>query len=189
MKLTSKLKPFGLFLVLSLMSIAGYSQDTYFTRNGYIKFFSHTPVEDILGQNYKVSSVLDTKTGKIEFAALIRAFEFEKKLMEEHFNENYLESVKFPKATFKGDIQNFDKAKLMASKGKQKVTVVGDLTIHGITKRVTVPGTIEVKEGKLEIASVFKVKPEDYNIKIPGAVRDKIAQELDVTVAMTLAGM
>ena len=70
------------------MGIAGFSQEKYFTRDGHIKFFSSTPVEDIEADNYKVTSVLDETTGKVEFAANMKSSEFEKALMEEHFNEN-----------------------------------------------------------------------------------------------------
>ena len=145
-------------------------------------------MEDILAQNFKVTSVLDASTGKVEFAILIKGFEFEKALMQEHFNENYLESGKYSKSTFKGAITDFNKLDLK-SIGKNKVSVTGDLTIHGVTKKVTISGTVESKDGKLNLSSDFKVKPEDYNIKIPGAVKNKIAKELEVTVSMSLSKM
>ncbi len=176
------------FLLMILMSAGSFAQGTYFTRSGYVKFFSTTPMEDILAQNYKVTSVLDASTGKLEFAVLIKGFEFEKALMQEHFNENYMESGKYSKSTFKGAINDFDKLDIN-SIGENNVTVTGDLTIHGVTKKVTIAGTVENKDGKLNLSSVFKVKPEDYNIKIPGAVKSKIAKELDVTVLMSLSKM
>ena len=189
MKTLNQNRRFGLgLLLIILMSAGSFAQGTYFTRSGYVKFFSTTPMEDILAQNFKVTSVLDASTGKVEFAILIKGFEFEKALMQEHFNENYMESGKYSKSTFKGAITDFDKLDLKGI-GENNVTVTGDLTIHGITKKVTIAGTVESKDGKLNLASVFKVKPEDYNIKIPGAVKNKIAKELEVTVSMSLNKM
>lgn len=175
-------------LAIILLSIPGSTraQDKFFTRDGHIKFFSSTPMEDIAADNYKVTAVMDMADGKIEFAALIKAFEFKKALMEEHFNENYLESDKYPKSIFKGTIKDFSKIDL-SKDGKHKVEVIGDMTMHGVTKPIRVTGNIERKGEEILVYSLFKVKPEDYNIEIPGAVRDKIAQEIEITVDVKLA--
>ncbi|HSI90317.1 MAG TPA: YceI family protein [Adhaeribacter sp.] len=159
------------------------AQDKYFTKTGKISFFSSTPMEDIEAHNSKATSVLDAKTGKMEFAILMKAFEFKKALMEEHFNENYVESGKFPKATFAGAITD-PAAVDFAKDGTYKVTVKGKMTIHGVTREVEAPGTITVQNGVVKASSVFNVAPEDYEIEIPKLVRDKIARQIKVTVDM-----
>ena len=158
------------------------AQERYFTRTGYIAFFSETPMENIEAHNYKVTSVWDASTGAVEFAALIKAFEFEKALMQEHFNENYMESNTFPKATFKGTFSGVT-ADQLKKPGTYTVEVKGDLTMHGVTKPVATTGTIVVdQEGKVKAESTFVVSPEDHEIEIPGMVRDKIAKEIQVQV-------
>jgi polyisoprenoid-binding protein YceI len=153
------------------------------TKNGYIGFFSRTPVEDIKADNNQVASIIDTSTGDFVFQVLIRSFRFEKTLMEQHFNESYLESDKFPKSTFAGRITNLP-AVDFSKNGVYNVTVEGDLTIHGITKKISAEGTIEVADGVISANSKFNIVPEEYNIKIPGVVRNNIAKTIEVTVAM-----
>jgi len=158
------------------------------TKNGYISFFSHTPIEDIKADNNQVAGVLDISTGELVFQALIKSFQFEKALMEEHFNENYMESDKFPKSSFKGKITNLSAVNFSKS-GKYEVTVVGDLTIHDVTNKISSKGTLEVFTGGINANSKFNIVPEDYKINIPGVVRDKIARNLEVTVAMKYTPM
>ena len=155
----------------------------YMTKNGYIGFYSHTPVEDIKADNNQVASVLDISTGELVFQVLIKSFHFEKALMEEHFNENYMESEKFPKSTFKGKIINLSLVDFTKN-GKYDVDVEGDLNIHNVTKKVNVKGSIEIISGGINAFSKFNIVPEDYNINIPGIVRDNIAKNLEVTVTM-----
>lgn len=153
------------------------------TKNGYVGFFSHTAMEDIKGDNNQAAGVLDAATGEMVFQLLIKSFHFEKALMEEHFNENYMESDKYPKSTFKGKITNL--ASVDFSKpGKYDVTVEGDLNIHNVTNKISVKGTIEVVTGGINASSKFNIVPEDYQINIPGVVRDNIAKNLEVTVTM-----
>lgn len=168
--------------ILSLLFISAIGQK-YITRNGYIGFYSHTPIEDIKADNNQVAGALDVSTGEMVFQALIRSFHFEKALMEEHFNENYMESEKFPKSTFKGKIVTLT-AVNFSKPGIYEVTVEGDLTIHGITNKVSAKGTVEVVSGGINAASKFNIVPEDYKISIPGVVRDKINKDLEVTVTM-----
>ena len=117
------------------------------------------------------------------FQVLIKSFHFEKALMEEHFNENYMESEKYPKSTFKGKITNLSSVNF-SKNGTYDVTVEGDLTIHNVTNKVSIKGTIEVITGGINASSKFNIVPEDYNIEIPGVVRDKIDKNLAVTVSM-----
>ena len=167
--------------VLALSS--AFAQDRYFTKTGQVQFFSATPMENIEANNTAASSVFDARTGKMEFAVLMKAFKFEKALMEEHFNENYVESGKFPKASFAGAITNLEAVDFKKN-GTYKVNVKGNLTIHGVTKEVEAPGTITVENGKVKANSVFNVTPEDYKIEIPKLVREKIAKQVKVTVNM-----
>ncbi|MEZ4827727.1 MAG: YceI family protein [Bacteroidia bacterium] len=155
----------------------------FMTRTGHIKFYSHTAMEDIEANNHQVTSILDTGTGELVFAVLMKSFQFEKALMQEHFNEKYVESAKFPKSTFKGKIINVEEVNF-AKDGSYKAKVTGDLTIHGVTKEVSTEGTIVVAAGKISASAKFPVAVADYDIKIPGVVKDNIAKEIEVTVEM-----
>jgi polyisoprenoid-binding protein YceI len=168
-------------VVLSLAKADSFAQKIFFTRNGHVDFFSAAKLEDIKADNDKVTSIINTTTGEIEFSILNTAFQFEKQLMQEHFNENYMETPKFPKSIFRGKITNLDKINFQAD-GSYPAEVTGDLTIHGVTKSVTTTGTIIVKDGKFRAQSSFTVKPEDYGIKIPNLVRDNIAKDIKITI-------
>lgn len=157
----------------------------YFTRDGQISFFSKTDVEDIEAKNYKVVAVYDIASGSIEFSALMKAFEFKKALMQEHFNENYVESDKYPKAVFKGKVENFSSAEL-SKFGEYPVSVIGELTMHGVTKSISAPGKITVTKSGLEAVSEFVVKLADYEIQIPKLVESNIAKSIKVDVKVIL---
>jgi len=166
---------------LLVVSIPVFSQTIFMTRSGQISFYSHTTMEDIEAVNNEVTSMLNTGTGEIVFAVLIKSFRFEKALMEEHFNENYMESDKLPKSTFQGkfkDLTSIDFTK----DGTYPVSVEGDLTVHGVKQHVTAPGTAVVNKGKVTMTAQFTLKPSDYNIKIPSLVEEKIAKSIDVKV-------
>ncbi|MBK8883974.1 MAG: YceI family protein [Bacteroidales bacterium] len=173
-----------LAILILLLSTAFAAQgQKYMTKNGFIGFYSHTPMEDIKGDNNQVASVLDTGTGEIVFQVLIKSFHFDRALMEEHFNENYMESDKYPKSTFKGKIANLSSVNF-TKPGTYDVTIEGDLTIHNTTNKVSIKGTIEVVTGGINASSKFNVVPEDYKIEIPGVVKEKINKNLEVTVSM-----
>ena len=157
------------------------SAQKFMTKSGYIGFFSHTPMEDIKGDNNQVASILDASTGDIVFQLLMKSFKFEKSLMEEHFNENYAESEKFPKSTFKGKISKLSDVDF-SNPGSYKVTVEGELFIHGVTQKVTIPGEILITKDGVNARTEFKIKPEDYKIEIPSVVRENIAKEITVSV-------
>ncbi|MEO8147061.1 MAG: YceI family protein [Bacteroidia bacterium] len=161
------------------------AQSKFFTRNGNISFFSDGSSEKIDAVNHKVSCVIDATTGQIEFGVLMQAFEFEKALMQEHFNENYVESEKFPKATFKGTIADNNIVKYNAD-GIYKVNVTGKLTLHGVTNDVTSKGTITVKGGKVIANAEFKILLEEYKIEIPSLVKDKVAKDVRIVVDIQL---
>jgi hypothetical protein len=156
------------------------------TRTGEIKFEASVPsFEPVAAVNNSVSAILDESNGEFAALALVKAFKFKAPLMEEHFNENYIESSKYPKATFKGKIINFDVSKLTTS---GKYDLEGDLTIHGITKKIKTKITLVLNERKLYLTSSFTVKVQDFNIKIPSIVKSKVAEDVNIKVNFILEG-
>ncbi len=167
-------------LTLSLVS----SGQKYLTRTGKITFFSGTPLENIEARNDEVAAIIST-AGDVVFQVPIKSFKFDRELMQEHFNEEYMESDKYPKSDFKGKIADLNGVNF-SKDGTYNVTVSGKLTMHGVTRDVSVPGTIIVSGGEVTANSKFKVHPEDYNIKIPSIVAGKIAKEIEITVNCVL---
>ena len=172
-------------LTLIALTTALSAQTKYFTRNGTVTFFSSAPMEDITAENYNAIAVVDTESGAMEFSVLMKSFNFKKALMQEHFNENYVESDEFPKSTFKAKILNLDEIDFTKD-GSYPAKTEGEMTIHGVTHSIAPDGTIVVKDGKVNLESKFIVKPEDYDIEIPDVVREKIAKEIEVTVMADL---
>lgn len=168
-----------LFLAVALGG--SLSAQKYMTKNGNVRFFSTTPVEDIEAVTNTVNAALDAATGEVFFKILIKSFKFEKALMQEHFNENYMESTKFPNADFNGKIVNIKDVNFKKD-GEYAVTVEGTMTIHGVSKKITEKGTVVVKGGNVQLKAKFNVKPADYEITIPAAVRGKISENIEVTV-------
>ncbi len=150
------------------------------TRTGQVKFFSSTPAEDIEAVNNEVNSKLSTSNGQIVFSVLIKGFRFRNALMQEHFNENYLESDQFPKADFKGNISNFNQLDF-SKNGTHKVAVSGTITIHGVSQPITTEGNIEVKEGKITATSTFDLTLKDFNIK-GMAIGNQVAKKVKVSL-------
>jgi hypothetical protein len=157
----------------------------FFTKDGTIRFFSDAKMEKIEATNNKATIVLDIPTGAIELSVLIKGFIFENAFMGEHFNENYMESDKFPKANFKGKIENPSAVNFGAA-GTYKAKVVGDLTMHGVTKPVSTDATFVVGGGKIETNTKFNVKASDYGVKIPGDKAESISNVIEVTCKSTL---
>ena len=172
-----------LILIVLSVSTQAYAQ-RYFSKTAHIKFFSHTSAEDIKANNYKSSIIIDKASGVVQVEGLIKMFEFEKALMQEHFNENYLESDTYPKATFKGK-GNFSGVNFAAD-GNYSVNVAGQLTMHGATKDVSATATIKISGGKIEGSTKFYINPRDYNVKIPDVVKGQISDKIEVTVKATL---
>ncbi len=155
------------------------------TRSGEIKFEASMPAfEEIAAKNNTASCIFDVSTGEIAALALVKAFRFKVPLMEEHFNENYIESDQFPKATFKGKVANFDVSKVASVKAT--FDVEGDLTLHGVSKKVKTKMTFVQSGEKLISTCTFKVKPIDFNIKIPTIVKSKIAETVEVNLKFEL---
>jgi polyisoprenoid-binding protein YceI len=161
-------------LVLSLTALS----QKFTAEKAYIKFFSDAAIEDIAADNTKASSIYNEATGDIVFSVPIKEFEFEKSLMKEHFNEKYMESEQYPKATFQGKISGYQSSVT----GEQKAAASGKMTIHGVTQDVTINGTIENASGSPKMKAKFMVKLADYKIKIPQLLWKNIAEEVEVTV-------
>jgi len=142
-------------------------------------------LEKIQGVNKKVTCAVDKSSGAVEFAALMKAFQFEKALMEEHFNDNYVESDKFPKATFKGKISNAQ-AINWSKDGKYSANVEGDLTIHGVTKKIASKGTFVVDNGVVSAKSSISINLKDYGIEIPALVKENISEKVSIDIDVLL---
>lgn len=166
----------GLFAVVALEGTA----QKYVAEKGVITFFSDGVIEDISATNSDVASIFNLQTGDLVFSVPVREFQFGKKLMQEHFNEKYMESDKFPKATFSGKLTDIN----VSQTGEQRVKAKGKLIIHGVTREVDIEGTAHTGD-KIILKSKFKIRLADYNIKIPQLMFQNIAEEVEVTVDLT----
>jgi len=183
-------KVFLHFAALGVLLLFGTSsinaQSKYMTRNGLIRFEAEGPIkDDIKAVNNQGACVLDATTGDILFKIPIKSFVFKKALMQEHFNENYMESHKFPTAELKGKIEGLNAAMLQKT-GVQQVMVAGKMTLHGVARDIREKGTLEVKDGKIMLRSNFAVALADYSINIPKMVEDKLAKVAQVNLSMDL---
>jgi len=168
-------------LLVSVACLSATSQDRLLTRGGSISFYSKAPLEAIEAKTQTAVSVLDRKSGQLEFSVLIKSFSFEKALMQEHFNKNYLESDKFPKSEFKGSIDDVSKVNFDKD-GKYTVNVSGQLMIHGETQSITTPANIIVQNGIVSATADFIITLSDYKINIPSLVKDKISKTVRIAV-------
>lgn len=171
-------------LLIATCSPAGLmAQDKYVTDISEVSFFSSTPIENIAAKNADLKGVLNTETDEFSFRIPITSFIFEKALMQEHFNENYMESHKFPNSTFKGKIEgNYS----LSEDGIYALEAVGNLEMHGVSKRVSLPATIIVEAGMPSIQCNFEVALKDYNITVPKVVFYNIAEKIAVKVDAAL---
>lgn len=173
-----------IILTVSMHLVAG-AQERFYTKTGRISFFSKTDLEDIDAHNRSVICVLDTKTGNIQFSVLMKGFEFKKALMQEHFNEDYIESDKYPRSEFKGQVVNHSSIDYTKDV-PQQVTVKGQLTIHGETKEIQATGTVTAKDGKIYVTSEFPVTVADYKISVAAFAKNKVAKVVNVKVSCAL---
>ncbi len=171
-------------LAIAFIAIANIANAQMFTfSTGSVSFFSKTKMEDIDARNSSPKVLLQIKDKKIAFIAENMAFKFQSKLMEEHYNEKYVESEKFPLATFQGKInEDID----LSKEGVYAVTVTGNFSLHGVPQTRTIPGTITVKNGEINVKSVFTVACGDHKIIIPSLVGAKISETVEVTVDVNL---
>ncbi|HEY0246086.1 MAG TPA: YceI family protein [Mucilaginibacter sp.] len=169
-------------ILLAWMSINQASQGLYACKNAKISLYSSAPIEDISASTSSGASVYNAATGDLVFSVNITSFQFPKSLMQEHFNSDYLESEKYPKATFKGKIQeHIDVTK----NGSFPVTAIGELDIHGIKQNRTIPGKITIDNGVITMTSEFMVKCADHHIEIPKIVFHNIAESIKMNVSAT----
>lgn len=164
------------FALIALMGTNAIAQK-YLSNESYIRFYSEAPLEDIEAINEESRSVLDLATNQIVATVPITGFQFEKKLMQEHFNENYLESDKYPQGTLKAQLEGID-----WENPEKEVTAKGEMTIHGRTNEVNLTGTVVKNGDDIVVEAVFMIQLQDYKIKIPKAVFYNIAESVEVTV-------
>jgi len=165
---------------ISIINQAG--QDIYVCRNAKITLYSSAPIEDIKAATSTGASVYNAASGELDFSVSIRSFQFDKSLMQEHFNSDYMESDKFPRAIFKGKMENHID---ITKDGTYPVKVAGQLTVHGVTQSRTIQGTISIKNGVVSMTSEFMVKCTDHHIDIPQIVFHHIAESIQVNVFAT----
>jgi YceI-like domain len=177
----------SVLLFLGALSVV-HAQDKFFTRSGQVHFSASTPLENIEADNDKGTSVLVAATGQVEYAVLMKAFIFEKALMQDHFNENYVESTKFPKAVFKGNITNIADVDFNKD-GTYAIKLSGKLTLHGVTRDITANGNMIVKNGTPSAKVSFEVAVADYEIEIPTLVKDKVARTVKIDVSASYEAM
>lgn len=178
-----KIPAFTFIMICVLQFGIAQEQTLYGTSTGEVSFYSDTPLETIEAQNKKVGCIINANTRELAVQMKIMDFIFPNKLMQEHFNENYLESEKYPTAVFKGKIKE---SVNLNTQGTYPVTAEGSMTIHGVTKPISVKGNIVSNGTVLKVDFKFQIKPEEYNIEIPSLVITKIAEIIDVTGKMTL---
>ena len=157
------------------------AQEKLITKTGHVWFYSHAALEDIEAHSRQVVAIILPDKGSIAVAIPIMSFEFKKTLMQEHFNENYMESAKYPKAKFTGSVNNLSDINLKKN-GVYKTTVEGDLTIHNITKHVKAAGTVEVKDGTYAVKSKFTVEIKEYNIAVESRFVQNIASTIEINI-------
>ncbi|MFZ1679318.1 MAG: YceI family protein [Saprospiraceae bacterium] len=178
--------------ILSLLFFGGFTSlslgQKYFSKTGHVHFLSEAPIEKIEADNNNGFVIFDAATGRFEFSVLIKGFAFQKALMQEHFNENYMESDNYPKAVYKGSIVDWSAIHLMNDHIYQ-VNVEGQLTMHGVTKPFNCQASLTMKSGGVSANSSFDVVIADYDIQIPKVVKDNISKNVKVTVKVDLLPM
>ena len=168
-----------IFLCFAVIIWSSVDGQNYYSRSAKISFYSDAPMEKIEAHNYSASSILDIESGQLEFAVLIKGFRFKKALMQQHFNESYMESDKFPKAVFRG---SFDPSQIQQSTPEDTIKVSGDITIKGISKPIELKGILSSNGDGLKGTASFELDIADFGIKIPKVVRDNIADTVLITV-------
>jgi hypothetical protein len=169
-------------ILLFWLNINQIGQDLYVSKNAKITLFSSALIEDIKAVSSSGISVYNPDTGELDFSVAISTFQFDKSFMQQHFNSDYMESDKYPKAIFKGQIQERVD---ITKEGTYAVSAAGELTVHGVTQKRTVRGSLIVKNGIITMSSVFMVKCADHHIDIPQILFYHIAESIEITVSAT----
>jgi len=172
-----------LIYLIFIISTISFAQGKYLTKTGTISFEASVPsFEEVAAKNNSVTAIINTDNGEIAVLALINGFRFKNALMEEHFNENYAESSKYPKAHFQGIIENYS-----IESGNTDYILHGSLTFHGVTKSVeSIPITVNKIGDKIILKGEFKAKASDYKIEIPKIVRNKVSDEVSISFEFSL---
>ena len=174
-------------IVLSLLffSTVAFAQEKMITKTGKVTFEASVPAfEEVKATNSGVTCVLNPKTGEIASLSLMKGYRFKLALMEEHFNENYIESDSYPKSTFKGKIENFDVASLTAT--PKDYNMKGKIELHGKSKDITIPAKIRKTDAGIEIVSSFNVNANDFGIEIPSVVKSKVSNKVSIKTEFTV---
>jgi len=166
-------------LFLSVLAVS--AQQKLITQTGKITFDAGTGIEDIIAVNKGVTAAINPKTGKMQFKMDIAGFEFKRQLMQDHFNENYMESEKYPNASFSGNITNADKVNF-AKDGKYNVQVKGTLEIHGVKNEVEAEGVVTVKGKEVNSQAEFSIQLDDYKINVPRVAKEKLSNTVKIMV-------
>jgi hypothetical protein len=169
-----------LFVVMACLTLQLQAQK-YITKEGVIDIFSQTSLFTIEARNQTVASILNTENGELVASTLVRSFKFREALVEEHFNENYMQSEQFPKAIFKGKITNFAQVSFTKD-GTYDISIEGDLTIHGETRPLKTTGKLEIKNPKISASTEFDVSLANYKIKIEEQYKDRIKDDIRLVV-------
>lgn len=167
----------SIILLFAFLSCSSAYAQKYVSDQSRIRFYSSAPVEDIEAINTQSQSAMDLSNGGFAFSVPSDQFEFKKSLMQKHFNENYMESEKYPKSTFTGKLQDWS-----VFMGEREVVASGELTIHGVTKKVAIPARLNIQNDRLMVDGVFSIALDEYKIKIPKALFYNIADTVEVTV-------
>jgi hypothetical protein len=171
-------------IIYFLVLVPLVAKEIYFTRSGNVSFFSSTPIEDIKADNDQMTCVMNLETGEVSFRIPILGFNFKNGLMQEHFNENYMESDIYPNASFKGKINDWGNIDL--NETHQSVRLDGTMTIHGVSKKISEKGMISLINDNVHGSSKFQIMVADYDIEIPKLLRENIAKVIDVDTELVL---
>ena len=172
-----------ILLLLAFLPAAIFAQQ-FVTREGNVHFLSETPIEDIEATSSEASVILDLETGRVAVQVPILSFHFEKALMEEHFNENYMESSQYPKAKFQGSLVDFQG---LSAGGETPVVVKGTFEVHGVAVERTFEGTLEPSGEGVQLSCRFDVATADHEIPIPSVVSENIAKSIAVDISAMLS--
>ena len=178
------MKNFLIVLSLCIIQFSLNGQSRLIDRSGNLTFYSSAPMENIEATNNSALGIIEMPSGKAAVSILIKGFKFEKALMQEHFNENYMESDKFPKATFSGQMAD---PQILEKVGKFETEIKGQMTIHGVTKDLTMICQFDISDSEIKVESKFNLTVADYEIEIPKLVRNNIAKEVEVTANFKFA--
>lgn len=178
----------SILAVIFTVSLYGQTSGKRVSSKSHVKFFSHTVAEDIEANNYASVGTINTESGDVVFSIPMQSFEFEKFMMQKHFNtKNFLDTKTYPKSKLKAKITNLADIDFTKD-GSYPATVEGELTIKGVTNSVKVVGSIDIKEGLINIQSKFNITLADYGITfLKGNPSTNVAKEIEVTVLAEFA--